>query len=120
MWSLPAIGSIHGAQATGEGLIKYGPYNWRVRPIDLMEYIGAMERHIARLKDGEWRDKKSKCTHLGHIIATSSIILDAEQCGMLIDSRPVLPGHATEELDRYEEERHGRNEPPRGRGKNSS
>lgn len=105
LWALPTIGAIHGAQACGDGIEKYGAYNWRDKPIKLMEYIGAMERHIACLKDGQWRAADSGFTHLGHINATSSIMLDAEQCGTLIDDRPARPGRAHEELGAYRENR---------------
>lgn len=98
---LPAATSIWGAMACRQGAIDYGPYNWREKPISLMKYLGALERHIARLKDGEWIDAKSKCPHLGHIIATSGILLDAYHCGTLIDDRPP-EGRATDILDDIE------------------
>lgn len=103
LWALPAIGAIHGAQAAGFGLAEYGAYNWREKPIKLMEYLGALERHIACLKDGQWRAEDSKITHLGHINATTAIILDAEQCGTLIDDRPKRQGRSHEELGAYRE-----------------
>lgn len=107
MHLLPAIGAVHGAQACGDGAIVkgYGPYNWREKPISLMEYIGAIERHIACLKDGANIAGDSKVTHLGHINATTAILLDAEQCGTLIDDRPAVPGHASATLDHYRRER---------------
>lgn len=104
MWALPAIGAVHGAQATADGIEKYGPYNWRETPILLMEYLGAIERHVACLKDGEWFTNDpgvTPYTHLGCIIATGSIILDAEQCGTLIDNRPKLPGKSGTALEEY-------------------
>ncbi len=109
MWSLPSIGAVHGAMATAEGIRKkYGAYNWRYKPISMMEHIGGLERHIAALKDGEdfVRDSKRKVTHLGCLNAVSAIILDAQQCGTLIDDRPK-PGIATaaDALEDY----HGRN-----------
>ncbi len=97
MWALPSIGAVHGAMACGDGVIKYGAYNWREQPIHLMEYIGAMERHIAALKDGEWLTRDGgdlPITHLGCINANSAIILDAHQCGSLIDDRPPIAGQS--------------------------
>lgn len=89
MWSLPAIGAVHGAMATGDGIRKgYGAYNWRHKPISMMEHIGALERHIAALKDGEDFTSDSNVSHLGCINAGTAIILDAQQCGTLIDDRP--------------------------------
>jgi len=101
---LPAITAIEGAKACKEGAEKYGPYNWRDEPITLMKYIGALERHIARLKDGEDLDSKSGNHHLGHIIATAGIVLDADACGTLIDDRPTVPGKASEMFDAFEDE----------------
>lgn len=95
---LPAATRIHGALACKAGAMKYGPYNWREKPIDLMSYLGAIERHVLRLLDGEWVDDESCCTHLGHIIATAGILLDAEAAGTLIDKRPPL-GSASRVLD---------------------
>ena len=91
MWSLPSIGAVHGAMSTGDGIRKnYGAYNWREKPISMMEHIGAMERHLAALKDGEdfTRDSDVGITHLGCINAGTAILLDAQQCGTLIDDRP--------------------------------
>ncbi len=89
LWSLPAIGAVHGAIATGDGLSKgYSAYNWRYKPISMMEHIGALERHILALKDGEDFTRDSNITHLGCVIAGASIILDAAQSETLIDDRP--------------------------------
>lgn len=99
---LPAMTGIYGAMAVRDGAIKYGPYNWREKDIQLMPYLGALERHIARLKDGEWVDDKSGAPHLGHIIATAGILADAHECGSLIDDRPKRDGAATRLLDQFE------------------
>jgi hypothetical protein len=84
MHLLPKVGLIWGAMACREGAIKYGPYNWRERDIKLSEYIGAIERHLSGLNDGEWIDPKSGIPHLGKIIATAAIVLDAYHNGSLI------------------------------------
>lgn len=99
---LPAVTLIHGAMACKDGAAKYNAYNWREKPISLMEYLGAIERHIARIKDGENVDAKSGVTHLGHIIATAGILLDANAVGTLKDDRPKIGGIATKLLDRIE------------------
>lgn len=104
MWALPSIGAVHGAMACGDGVEKYGAYNWREKPIHLMVYIGALERHIAALKDGEWLTRDGgelPITHLGCINADSAIILDAHQCGTLIDDRPTIPGRAGDTIEEY-------------------
>ncbi|AAT69492.1 gp16 [Alphaproteobacteria phage PhiJL001] len=91
---LPHIGRVWGAMACRDGAIKYAPYNWRDKPISMMEYLGALERHIAALAGGEWfsPDTDPPVPHLGHIIATAAILLDAEACGTLIDDRPEKNG----------------------------
>lgn len=100
---LPAVGVIYGAMACREGGIKYGPYNWRELPVSRMEYVGAIERHLLALKDGEWIDPASGLPHLGKIIATAAIMLDAEHCGMLIQDCPEIDGAASELLLRFQE-----------------
>jgi hypothetical protein len=86
---LPSAGIIHGAHAAMDGAKKYGPYNWRQKKIALMEYASAIERHLRDWVDGEDCATDSKCHHLGHIIATASIMLDALECGAAIDDRPT-------------------------------
>ena len=86
---LPAAGRIYGALACRDGAKKYGPYNWREKAISLMGYTGAMERHLVAIRDGEDLAADSLCEHLGHIIATASILLDARECDKLIDDRPL-------------------------------
>ncbi len=101
---LPGITSVIGAMACRQGAIDYDPYNWREKPISLMEYIGAIERHILRIKEGGWVDHKSAAPHLGHIVATAGIIEDARLCGTLIDDRPATPGKAGDILDYFEKD----------------
>lgn len=88
---LPAIAVVEGAIACKDGVDKgYGPYNWRERQIELMGYIGAIQRHCARVMDGENFDGDSPngASHMGCIIATAAIVLDAQAHGMLVDNRP--------------------------------
>lgn len=91
MHLLPSVGPIAGAMACRQGAIEYGPYNWREQPIELSGYLGAVQRHLDAVKDGQDKDPKSLGHHLGHIIATASIILDAEACGTLKDDRIPAP-----------------------------
>ncbi len=86
---LPAAGRIHGAMAAKQGAEKYGPYNWRRIPIGYTPYLDAIERHLLALRDGEDKAADSGVHHLGHIIATASILLDAMAFGTLRDDRPT-------------------------------
>lgn len=95
----PVTVRIYGAQACRDGAAKYGPYNWREKPISLMGYTGAMERHLLAIRDGEDLAMDSLCGHLGHIIATAGILLDARECGTLIDDRPEQKGPAPRLLE---------------------
>jgi hypothetical protein len=96
---LPSAGVIHGAHACMKGAGKYGPYNWREKEIALMEYAGAAMRHIQKWVDGEDISHDDKVHHLGHVIATCAIMLDALESGFVIDDRPK-PGPAPALLER--------------------
>ena len=61
-----------------------------------MGYIGAMKRHLDALLDGEDEAHDSGVHHLGHVNATTAILLDAMECGKLIDDRPKQQGAASE------------------------
>jgi hypothetical protein len=94
MHLLPPVGVAYGAMACLDGARKYGPYNWRERPISLTQYVGAMQRHLAALLDGEDCAQDSKLPHLAHIVATAAILLDAQNAGALLDDRPKRSGRA--------------------------
>ena len=85
---LPAAGKIHGALAMQSGSKKYGPYNWRESNVRMTIYLDAIERHLLALRDGEDLAQDSGVSHLGHIISSASIILDAQATNTLIDDRP--------------------------------
>lgn len=87
---VPPAGVLHTAAAMMDGAAKYGPYNWRDKPVPMMTYIAAAQRHIMQLLDGENYDPISKVHHAGHAAACMMIILDALECSALIDDRPRL------------------------------
>jgi hypothetical protein len=74
------------------GANKYGPWNWRGAGINLMTYIGAMQRHLDAIHAGEDTDPDSGVSHIGHILAGAAIVADAEEHGMLTDDRPQRGG----------------------------
>ena len=87
---LPTAGKIAQALAHLDGAEKYGIANWRNIPIEFMGYLGDIEEHIELLKGGVDHDPKSGVHHLGHIMATCAILLDAQEAGTLVDDRPVF------------------------------
>lgn len=76
------------------GGIKYGFWNWRGAGICLMTYIGAMQRHLDAIQNGEDMDPSSGVSHIGHILAGAAVVADATDVGMLTDDRPAVEkGH---------------------------
>lgn len=71
-----------------EGHLKYGLVNWREAGVKMSIYLGACERHLEKLKGGEWADPLTKVPHLGNALACLSIIADAAYSNQLIDDRP--------------------------------
>lgn len=72
-----------------EGMLKYGMCNWRHAGVRFSIYLDALERHIAKLRNGEWEDPATKVPHLSNALCCLSIITDAYECGKLIDDRPM-------------------------------
>ena len=74
-----------------DGATKYGPYNWRVEPIQTRTYLAAAMRHILSYLDGEQTATDSDIHHLGHVMSCCAIVIDAEVHGKLTDDRPIVP-----------------------------
>jgi len=87
---IPPAAEIHMALALMDGATKYGPYNWRVEPIQARTYIAAIKRHCMDYLDGEDCADDSGIKHLGHIMACAAILVDAQHQGTLIDDRPIV------------------------------
>jgi len=81
------VAIAHEACALMDGEWKYGPRNWRDKPITARAYIGAVLRHIHAWAEGEEVAEDSKVHHLGHARACLGILLDAMENGSLIDNR---------------------------------
>lgn len=75
------------AAALDCGRQKYGFYNWRETKVAANTYIAAMLRHLAAYKEGEDLDPESGVSHLGHVMASAAILLDAQKVGTLVDDR---------------------------------
>jgi len=86
---IPPVALVECSKALECGANKYGQYNWRFSEgVKVMDYIGAIKRHNDQFLDGQDLDDESKASHLGHIMATCAIILDAQANGKMIDDRP--------------------------------
>lgn len=95
----PSAGLVLGSLAMRDGAQKYGIRNWREKPVSLTAYLGAMRRHILAVLEGEDDAQDSGLPHLAHVIATASILLDAEEAGTLIDDRVHCGAAPTKLLD---------------------
>ena len=93
---LSGIAKIQWALAHLEGMLKYGAWNWREAGVRASIYISAMERHIEKYKAGEDRDPESGVHHLGNVMASCAILMEAEAIGKLTDDRG--PATAAPEL----------------------
>lgn len=93
----PVIATIMGSMAMMDGAEKYGPYNWRDKPVIASIYYDAAMRHWMTWYEGQEEATDSKVHHLGHAIACAAIILDAQAHGNLIDDRPIPPSTTFDE-----------------------
>jgi hypothetical protein len=94
---VPAALMIEASGPMEDGAIKYGPFNWREQPVEMVTYLEAIQRHLLALLDGQDYAEDSGHSHLGHIIAGAGIIADAKANGTLIDNR-FAPGPAADML----------------------
>lgn len=88
---LPPVAMAEAAKAHQQGAEKYGPFNWRKTNVCTSTYISAIMRHLDLWRDGEDLAPDSGVSHLGHIIASANILLDAANCGTLVDDRAKMP-----------------------------
>jgi hypothetical protein len=52
------------------GAKKYEPFNWQ-RGLDQKEILESLQRHLAKLFDGEEVDLESGINHIGHIMCNA-------------------------------------------------
>ena len=84
-----------------EGHIKYGLVNWREAGVRYSIYKDALLRHLAKFEDGEEEDPDTTVPHLANAITCLSIIIDAKECGQLIDDRPKSLGVVPSLIERF-------------------
>lgn len=107
---VPPAGILHLATAMMNGANKYGPFNWRDKPISTRPYIAAAMRHLMAYLDGEEYSADTveaglPVHHLGHVMACCAILLDAREIeGGLNDNRPTVPGPAGRMIEKYNKE----------------
>lgn len=93
----PAIGlfpmsaQLRAWEALQDGANKYGPFNWRERPVEARTYIEAALRHLRLYENGEEYTRDTGVHNLGAVMACMAILVDAELHGTLIDNRVKSP-----------------------------
>lgn len=92
LWLLSPIAKAEWAAAQFAGLLKYGAWNWREAGVRSSVYISAIERHLDAWKSGEELDPIDETHHLGNIMASAAILLEAKEAGKLVDDRPPVLG----------------------------
>lgn len=91
---VPQAAVIGMADGLSVGAKKYGPFNWRLQPIEFMTYIEGAYRHLAALVDGQDFSEDSEAVvghpvhHLDHVLAGLGILRDAIASGQVVDNRP--------------------------------
>lgn len=99
---VPTALNLYAAQAMRNGAAKYGPFNWRTKPIIASVYVSAALRHLNAWFDGEQVADDSKVEHLAHCVASLAILIDAIECGNVVDDRPPA-GPAPKLIERFTE-----------------
>lgn len=86
---IPQSALVFLARGLGHGARKYGPFNWRVEPVQGRVYLEAAIRHLSLLLDGEDFDRDTGDHHGAFALSTVAIYLDSMVQGTLIDNRPL-------------------------------
>lgn len=55
------------------GAKKYAAHNWR-EGMSFEDTVSSMERHIARIKNGEWSDQESMRLHAAHVMCNAMFL----------------------------------------------
>lgn len=88
---IPSTALVFMAMGLKNGATKYGPFNWRVEPVQGRIYLEAALRHLLLLLDGEDFDRDTGIHHGAFVLSTTAIFMDTLMAGRQIDNRP-LPG----------------------------
>jgi hypothetical protein len=87
---IPKVSLEAQAAALHHGKVKYGERNWVQTKVCTNTYIAAIMRHTSSIREGEDIDAESGISHLGHIMASCAILLDAAKAGTLVDDRVTI------------------------------
>lgn len=84
---LPMSAKLACMEALYDGMLKYGPHNWRDINVEAMTYVEAAMRHLELYKVGEEITRDTLVKNLGAVMACCTILIDAAAHGTLIDNR---------------------------------
>lgn len=88
IWSVfPRWVSLSVGRVMSIGAAKYGAFNYRESSISASIYEDAMERHSQLWFDGEDNDAETGESHLASVIASCTLLMDAQATGKLNDNR---------------------------------
>lgn len=99
----PMLPIIQMANVMAGGAHKYGLFNYRKSKVDALTYIGAIQRHLLLWADGEDNDVESGQSHLAHVMACSSILLDCLISLNMVDNRSKT-GLMKKEMEKSQKE----------------
>lgn len=97
---VPETAIIAEALAFFEGALKYGRFNWRIKPVKMSVYFSALMRHLLKMHAGDNIDTKTLISHLGYIRCCAGIMIDAAHYGTLVDDRPPR-GRLNPDMEEY-------------------
>jgi hypothetical protein len=101
---IPFPALAHESLALLDGKGKYGAANYRAEGVRASVYVAAALRHVQRYNNGEELDPKSGVHNLGCARACLAILLDAIECGVLVDDRPPAQPNLEAFQDRMNDE----------------
>jgi hypothetical protein len=84
---VPPVALFALGAAMSDGAAKYGRFNYRDTNVTASVFYDAMMRHLADWYNGEDCASDSKLSHLGHLMASCAIILDAQVHSKFNDDR---------------------------------
>jgi 5'(3')-deoxyribonucleotidase len=89
----PETATVLGSLGMLDGALKYGRSNFRAIGVRYSIYLDAIRRHSSALLEGEDLDPDSQIHHLGHVLASAAILVDAMAADKLVDDRNYQGGY---------------------------